>query len=59
LVKAKALLHAGKRDKAVRRLRRIVCRYPTTKAAIEAAVILSVADEGILQHSQGTLLDFP
>jgi hypothetical protein len=42
LEKAKSLLNAGKREQAIKRLRKIVRRYPRTRAAVEAAGILSV-----------------
>jgi outer membrane protein assembly factor BamD (BamD/ComL family) len=40
LERAKQLLNKGEKDQAVKRLRRIVRRYPRTRAAVEAAVIL-------------------
>jgi outer membrane protein assembly factor BamD (BamD/ComL family) len=40
LEKAKAILGAGKGEQAIKRLRRIVWKYPKTKAAVEALLIL-------------------
>jgi outer membrane protein assembly factor BamD (BamD/ComL family) len=40
LEKAQRLLNAGKKKQAIRRLRNIVSRYPKTKAAINAMIIL-------------------
>jgi len=39
LEKARTLLGAGKRKKAIKRLRKIICRYPKTTAALEVLVI--------------------
>jgi hypothetical protein len=41
LDKAQRLLNAGKRQQAVKRLLKIVGRYPKTKAAAHALIILS------------------
>jgi outer membrane protein assembly factor BamD (BamD/ComL family) len=41
LQKARALLGAGKRKEAIKQVRKIVWRYPKTKAAVEALIILT------------------
>jgi len=45
LEKAKGLLNAGKRKQAVKRLRKLVRRYPKTRAALETLIILSFIPE--------------
>jgi hypothetical protein len=44
LEKARELLGAGKRQQAVKRSRKIVWRYPKTKAAVEALMILGFTE---------------
>ncbi len=40
LKKAQRLLNAGKREQAIERSQKIISRYPRTKAAIKAKIIL-------------------
>ncbi len=44
LEKARALLGAGKKDRAVKRLLRIVRSYPRTRAAVQAMIILTCTE---------------